>query len=81
MVSDAWQHQGIGTILARQVMRAAEDRGFAKFVVHVLWENTVIRRLLKRVGHIVSSRTSLGVAEVTFIRRMSTESEPPAAPL
>lgn len=81
VVSDAWQHQGIGTILARQVMRAAEDRGFAKFVVHVLWENTVIRRLLKRVGHIVSSRTSLGVAEVTFIRRMSTESEPPAAPL
>jgi len=47
----------------------------------VLWENTVIRRLLKRVGHIVSSRTSLGVAEVTFIRRISTESEPAAAPL
>jgi RimJ/RimL family protein N-acetyltransferase len=81
LVSDDWQHQGIGTILARQVMRAAEDRGFAKFVVHVFWDNTVIRRLLKRVGHIVSSRTSFGVAEVTFIRRMSSEHEPPPAPL
>jgi RimJ/RimL family protein N-acetyltransferase len=81
VVSDAWQHQGIGTILARQVMRAAEDRGFAKFVAHIFSDNTVIRRLLKRVGHIVSSRTSFGVAEVTFIRRMSTDPEPPAAPL
>jgi acetyltransferase len=76
VVSDAWQRQGIGTILARQVMRAAEDRGFANFVAHVFWDNTVIRRLLTRVGHVVSSRTSLGVAEITFIRRLCTEQTP-----
>jgi RimJ/RimL family protein N-acetyltransferase len=81
VVSDDWQHRGIGTILARQVMRAAEDRGFGKFVAHVLWDNTVMRRLLKRVGHIVSSRTAFGIAEVTFIRRMSSENEPPPVPL
>jgi acetyltransferase len=69
VVSDEWQHQGIGTALADRLLRAAEDRGFARFVVHVLSENTVMRRLLKRVGHIVSSQTRLGVSEVTFTRR------------
>mgnify|MGYP003694359547 CR=1 FL=1 len=37
VVSDAWQRQGIGTILARAILRAAEDRGFARFVAHLLW--------------------------------------------
>jgi RimJ/RimL family protein N-acetyltransferase len=69
VVSDAWQQQGIGTILAKAILQAAEERGFAQFVVHVLLENTVIRRLLKRVGHVVSSRSSFGTSEVTFIRR------------
>lgn len=69
VVSDAWQRQGVGTILARAILQAAEDRGFVRFVVHVLWENTVMRRLLKRVGHVVSSRSSLGTSEVTFVRR------------
>jgi RimJ/RimL family protein N-acetyltransferase len=56
-------------VLADRVLQAAEDRGFGRFIVHVMSENTVMRRLLKRVGHIVSSRTRLGVAEVTFTRR------------
>jgi acetyltransferase len=69
VVSDEWQGQGVGTVLADRVLQAAEDRGFGRFVVHVLYDNTVTRRLLKRVGQIVSSRTQLGVAEVTFTRR------------
>jgi RimJ/RimL family protein N-acetyltransferase len=70
VVSDAWQRQGIGTILARAILQAAEDRGFARFVAHLLWENTVMRRLLKRVGHVVSSRSSSGTSEITFVRRV-----------
>jgi RimJ/RimL family protein N-acetyltransferase len=69
VVSDEWQHQGIGTVLAARVLQAAEDRGFARFVVHVLWDNAVIRRLLARVGQVVSTKTRFGVAEVTFTRR------------
>jgi len=69
LVSDDWQHQGVGTALADRVLQAAEARGFARFVVHVLYENSVMRRLLTHVGHIVSSRTRLGVSEVTFTRR------------
>jgi acetyltransferase len=69
VVSDDWQGQGIGTVLAERVLQAAEARGFGRFVVHVLTDNTVMRRLLRRVGHVVSSRTQAGVAEVTFTRR------------
>jgi acetyltransferase len=73
VVSDEWQHQGIGTVLAGRVLQAAEDRGFGRFVVHVLWDNGVIRRLLTRVGHVVSSKTRFGISEVTFTRRTPLE--------
>jgi acetyltransferase len=73
VVSDEWQHQGIGTALAGRLLEAAEDRGFARFVVHVLSDNAVIRRLLARVGHVVSTRTRSGIAEVTFTRRTPVE--------
>ena len=69
VVSDAWQGQGVGTLLADRMLQAAEDRGFGRFVVQVMYDNTVMRRLLKRVGNVISSRTQRGVAEVTFTRR------------
>jgi acetyltransferase len=69
VVRDDWQRQGIGTALAASVMRAAEARGFDRFVAHVLWENTVIRKLLHRVGDIVSTKTRDGVCEMSFVRR------------
>lgn len=71
VVSDEWQHQGIGTVLADRVLQAAEQRGFGRFVVHVMSDNAVMRRLLARVGDVVSTRTRLGVSEVTFTRRAS----------
>ncbi len=70
VVSDAWQQQGVGTALADRVLRAAEQRGFVRFVVHVMGENSGIRRLLRRVGNVVSTRTRQGVSEVTFTRRI-----------
>jgi RimJ/RimL family protein N-acetyltransferase len=69
VVRDDWQRRGIGVALARSVMRAAEARGFDRFVAHVLWENTVVRRLLRHVGSIVSSTTRQGVSELTFSKR------------
>jgi hypothetical protein len=52
-----------------RVMRAAEARGFERFVAHALWDNLVIRRLIDRVGRIVSTRMRHGVCEVSFVRR------------
>jgi len=71
LVSDTWQHLGVGTALADQLMEAAEARGFTRFVASMLCENVVIRLILRRVGRVVSTRARYGVCEVTFVRAMS----------
>jgi RimJ/RimL family protein N-acetyltransferase len=73
VVCDEWQGRGVGTILADRVLLSAEDRGFDRFVVHVLSENIPIRRLIRRVGNVVSTTMSGAVSEVTFIRRSPVE--------
>jgi hypothetical protein len=35
----------------------------------MLSDNAVIRKVLDRVGHVLSTRTRQGVSEVSFIRR------------
>jgi RimJ/RimL family protein N-acetyltransferase len=69
LVRDEWQRQGVGTALAVRVLEAADDRGFRRFVGHMLPENVVMRRLLARVGCVVAAKTRRGVSEVTFVRR------------
>jgi GNAT superfamily N-acetyltransferase len=69
VVCDEWQRRGVGTILANHLMQAAEERGFARFVGHVLAENVPIRRLIRRVGHVISTTTRGAMSEVTFVRR------------
>ena len=69
VVCDAWQRQGIGMALAVRVMRAAEARGHERFVAHALWDNLVIRKILARLGEIVSTKVSYGVCEVSFVPR------------
>jgi acetyltransferase len=69
VVTDDWQHLRVGTELARRVLQAAEARGFHRFIVHVLAENVAIRRLLKDVGVVVSSKVSGGISELAFVRR------------
>jgi GNAT superfamily N-acetyltransferase len=66
VVRDEWQRQGIGVALAQRVLVAAEARGFDRFVAHTLWDNGVLRKLLKHVGDIISSTTRHGVSELTF---------------
>ena len=69
VVRDEWQHQHVGTELATRLLRAAEDRGFHRFIVHALSENVAIRRLLKDVGVVLSSKRHGNVFEVEFLRR------------
>ena len=69
VVGDRWQQQGIGTAVARRVLRAAHARGFNRFVAHALAENRAIRKLLRHVGDIVSTETRHGVSGISFIRR------------
>jgi GNAT superfamily N-acetyltransferase len=71
LVSDDWQHLGVGTVLAGRLLEAAEDRGFTRFVAQMLCDNAVIRQIVRRLGQVVSTRAGQGVCEVTFVRRDS----------
>jgi len=69
VVRDDWQRLGIGTELATSVLDAAEARGFHRFIAYVLPGNLPIRRIVKRLGEIVSSSFHGGVSELAFVRR------------
>ena len=69
VVHDEWQRLGLGTTLAIRTLCAAEARGFDQFVAEVLLDNVGVRRLLDRVGVVVSTNTRCGVSEVRFVRQ------------
>lgn len=69
VVRDDWQRQHVGLELANRILQAAEARGFHRFVANVRQDNVAIRRLLGRVGRIVSGRFSGGEAELAFVKR------------
>jgi RimJ/RimL family protein N-acetyltransferase len=68
-VRDEWQRLRIGTAMAVRLLRAAESRGFSRFIAHVAGDNEASRKLIRNVGRIVSSSWSDGVSELMFIRR------------
>lgn len=68
-VRDDWQRQRLGTTIALRLLRLAEARGFRRFVAVFDVHNTPVRRLIDRVGIVVSSAFSGGVVEVAFVRR------------
>lgn len=70
VVRDEWQHQHVGTELATRLLQAAEARGFRRFIVHALSENVAIRKLLKDVGVVLSSKRDGNVFEFEFLRRL-----------
>lgn len=48
-VIDAWQGQGLGTLLLSRIGEAASERGIKRFKSYFLAENSRIRTLIKRV--------------------------------
>jgi RimJ/RimL family protein N-acetyltransferase len=67
LVRDDWQRQRLGTALAIRLMATAERHGFERFVAYTLWNNLAVRRLLARVGRVLSAHVSGGVSELTFV--------------
>lgn len=76
VVRDDWQGHRVGTELALRILQAAEARGFHRFIAHVAWGNDAIRKLLRTVGEVVSSRASAGVSELAFVRRRMDQTPP-----
>jgi RimJ/RimL family protein N-acetyltransferase len=76
VVEDAWQRQGLGTILLHAIMRAGEARGIRTFRVDVLAENRAMLRLLARETEIVARTTGQGLTEA-LVRPRAGAGRPP----
>ena len=65
VIEDAWQGRGLGRILLRETMRAAEANGIHRFRADVLAENRRMLRLLVEETDVIEKRTEAGVT--TFL--------------
>jgi GNAT superfamily N-acetyltransferase len=71
VVADAWQRRGIGLALATEVLRAAEGRGYQRFVIQAFWDSPALRPFLSHLANVVARTTYRGVSEITFVLRKS----------
>jgi len=71
VVRDEWQNQQVGTVLATRLLNAAEACGFHRFAATIHMHNVAMRRLLRHIVVIVSSKFDAGVSELAFVRQKS----------
>jgi len=69
VVQDAWQGRGLGTILFRDLLAAAEGNGIRRFRAWVLAENRRMLTLIARLGDVQQRAFEQGVVELTFVAR------------
>jgi RimJ/RimL family protein N-acetyltransferase len=69
VVQDAWQGKGLGRLLLRELLLAAEARGIRRFRAYVLADNDRMLRLLSRDTRILERRIESGVVALMFERR------------
>jgi acetyltransferase len=50
LVSDKYQHQGLGTELLRRLIQIARDKRIGRLVAEMLWDNLAIQTIFKRLG-------------------------------
>jgi RimJ/RimL family protein N-acetyltransferase len=63
LVEDRWQGRGLGTALARMLLRAARDLGFAEVRATLLSDNARMRRMLLTLGATIVYTDDPGVVE------------------
>jgi RimJ/RimL family protein N-acetyltransferase len=64
VVVDEWQNRGLGRILVREILRAAERNGIRRFRADVLAENRRMLRLLAAEARILDRKTEAGVTSI-----------------
>lgn len=67
IVDDDYQHQGIGSLLADELVRAARRQGVRQFVADTLAENSGMLELFHSMGFPVRSAFENGVVRVRFL--------------
>jgi RimJ/RimL family protein N-acetyltransferase len=76
VVQDGWQNRGLGTILFRGVLDAAQARGISRFVAYVLADNTRMLDLIRRFTDIRHRTIEQSVVEIVFTPRGQRVNEP-----
>ena len=66
VVADAFQGQGIGSVLLEHLAAAAEPAGITRFVAEVLPENGAMLRVFADAGYQVAREYADGVVHLTF---------------
>ncbi|HEY2991758.1 MAG TPA: GNAT family N-acetyltransferase [Methylomirabilota bacterium] len=69
VVQDAWQERGLGTLLFRDLLAAAEGNGIRRFRAWVLADNRRMLDLISRLGEVQQRAFEQGVVELTFVAR------------
>ena len=65
VVGDPYQGRGLGTLLARELARAARAAGIRRFAATTLGDNDAARRLMRTItAHLEVDRIDHGVREV-----------------
>ena len=62
VVADQWQHRGVGTALAQRLTARARAAGVERFDARSIVGHIAARRMLSRLGEIVSERHTDGIA-------------------
>ena len=71
VVVDAYQGQGIGTILMRHLAVLARDAGLKELIAEVLPENSAMLKLFKKFGFTTASKGSPQVIHLTLATALS----------
>jgi acetyltransferase len=75
LVSDAWQHQGLGTELLRRLVGIGRSEGVTAITASILPENLDMQRVCSKVGFELRHVPEDGVVEALLVLVPSTTSE------
>lgn len=64
VVVDAWQNQGIGTLLLRRLVRAADERGIRYLKGQIMADNAPMLHILRNVPEAYRRRLPEGIIEI-----------------
>jgi GNAT superfamily N-acetyltransferase len=76
LVSDDWQHKGIGRVLLQRLIAAARERGIARMRCYLLAENHQARQFIRNVCWHVSFHNEETLIAAEFALDHSTDAAP-----
>ncbi|MCS5700200.1 bifunctional acetate--CoA ligase family protein/GNAT family N-acetyltransferase [Cyanobium sp. FGCU-52] len=64
LVSDPWQHQGLGTRLLGLLLQIGRDEGLERVTAEILHENRAMQRVCSKLGFTLTPRADVVAAEI-----------------